>query len=209
MPLNNKLATRTIRERANPVSPVARGLSSKQLEATIDVTRRRREMTRLASAIILVFAIGVATSAQDKKDGTKTDLKKDRLKLTEEEQAVIDFTNAERKKADLLPLMPNAQLMAAARSHAANMAKQDKLEHVLDEKNPSDRVKDTGYKYSTTGENIAWNARSPKEVVKGWMESPPHKENILRTEFTEIGVAVAKDKKGEPYWVQVFGTPKK
>ena len=88
------------------------------------------------------------------------------------------------------------------------MAKQDKFEHVLDEKNPADRVKDSGYRYSATGENIAWNATSPKEVVKGWMDSPPHKENILKPEFTEIGVALAKNKKGERYWVQVFGTPR-
>jgi len=166
-------------------------------------------MARLASAIILVFAIGITTFGQEKKEETKPDSKKNQLKLTKEEQAVIDLTNAERKKADLSPLTPNAQLMSAARAHAANMAKQDKLEHVLDEKNPSDRVKDAGYKYAETGENIAWNARSSKEVVKGWMESPHHKENILKTEFTEIGVAVVKNKKGEPYWVQVFGTPKK
>ena len=166
-------------------------------------------MMRPASAIILVFAIGIAASAEDKKDETKSESRKDQLKLTKEEQAVIDWTNAERKKADLLSLKPNAQLMAAARAHAANMAKQNKLDHILDEKNPADRVKDAGYKYSETGENVAWNSSTPKEVVKGWMESPHHKENILKPDFTEIGVAVAKNKKGEPYWVQVFGTPKK
>ena len=32
------------------------------------------------------------------------------------------------------------------------------------------------------------------------------KENILKKDYKEIGVAVAKSQKGEPYWVQVFGT---
>ena len=57
------------------------------------------------------------------------------------------------------------------------------------------------------GENIAWNQKSPKDVVRAWMESEDHRENILHADYTEIGVAVAKNKKREPYWVQVFGKP--
>ncbi len=162
-------------------------------------------MYRYSSAFVLIFALMASIAAQEKKE----DSKKDELKLTKEEQVTIDLTNAERKKAELKPLAANPQLMAVARAHAANMAKQDKLEHTLDGKEPAERVKDAGYKYSATGENIAWNAITPKEVMKGWMDSPPHKENILRPEYTEIGVAVAKNNKGERYWVQVFGTPRK
>ncbi|WP_390699266.1 CAP domain-containing protein [Gemmata massiliana] len=39
------------------------------------------------------------------------------------------------------------------------------------------------------------------------MDSEMHRDNILRKDYTEIGVAVAKNEKGEPYWVQVFGKP--
>ena len=131
------------------------------------------------------------------------------LKLSREEQEVIDLTNAERKKAGLPPLTPSTKLMAAARGHAANMAKQEKVEHVLDEKGPKDRVADAGYKASATGENVAWNAAAPKQALEVWMASEPHKANILREEYADVGVAVAKSEKGEPYWVQVFGTPEK
>jgi uncharacterized protein YkwD len=133
----------------------------------------------------------------------------DDIKLTQEEQTVIDLTNAERKKADLKPLAINPKLTAAARAHAANMAKQEKLEHTLDEKAFTDRAKEAGYDYGHLGENIARNDGAPKAVVEGWMTSEPHKENILNKEYTEIGVAVAKSAKGERYWVQVFGTPAK
>jgi uncharacterized protein YkwD len=132
---------------------------------------------------------------------------KDPAKLTDDEQAVIDLTNAERKKADLKPLKMNPKLMAAARKHAANMAAQEKLEHVLDEKDPEDRAKAAGYKPDAIGENLAWNQQNPKEVLEVWMKSEQHRDNILSKDYTEIGVAVAKNKKGEPYWVQVFGTP--
>lgn len=131
------------------------------------------------------------------------------LKLSSDEQAVIDLVNAERKKVGLGPLKANARLTEAARNHAANMAKQDKLEHELDGKTPSDRVSAAGYKYAATGENIGWNYPTPKDAVVGWMNSPPHKENILNPDYTEIGVGVRKNAKGEPYWTQVFGKPRR
>ena len=160
-------------------------------------------MTRW-SAVLLAFALAPLTWADEKKDDTKAE-----LKLTADEEAVIELTNAERKKAEkeLPPLKMNPRLMEAARKHAENMAAQDKLAHKLDDKEPSDRTKAAGYKSSFVGENIAWNQKSPKDVVKAWMDSEGHRENILHAEYTEIGVAVAKNKKREPYWVQVFGKP--
>jgi uncharacterized protein YkwD len=150
-----------------------------------------------ASTLVLVL-LGVSLAGE-----------REQLVLSPEEQKLIDLTNAERKTAELKPLKPSAVLMEVARAHAANMAKQGKAEHVLDGKNPSERVKEAGYRYAYTGENVAWNQDTPKEVLADWMESKPHKENILKPEYTEIGVAEVKNKKGERYWVQVFGTPRR
>ena len=160
-------------------------------------------MTRW-SVVLLAFALGPLAAADDKKDDPKAE-----MKPTADEEAVIELTNAERKKAEkeLPPLKMNPRLMEAARKHAANMAAQDKLDHKLDDKDPSDRTKAAGYASTFVGENIAWNQKSPKDVVKAWMNSEGHRENILHADYTEIGVAVAKSKQGEPYWVQVFGKP--
>ncbi len=130
------------------------------------------------------------------------------FKLTEAEQGVLDGTNAERKVAGLAPLKANPKLFEAARGHSANMAKQNKLDHKLDDKFAADRVKATGYRFAKCGENVAWNSPTPAEVVKLWMNSPGHKENLLRKDFTEIGIGVATNSKGERYWTQVFGTPR-
>jgi uncharacterized protein YkwD len=138
---------------------------------------------------------------------TLADEKKDELKLSEDEQALLDLTNAERKKADLPPLTANPKLFEAARGHAANMAKQDKLEHTLDGKTLADRLTAVGYKASRGGENIAGKQRAPRDAVTSWMNSPPHKENMLNKNFTEVGLAVAKNANGDRYWVQVFGAP--
>jgi uncharacterized protein YkwD len=131
--------------------------------------------------------------------------RKGKSTLTEDENALVDATNAERKKAGLPELKPNEQLMAAARNHAVNMAKQDKLDHTLDEKTFDMRIKDAGYSFRFSGENIAFNPQTPKEAIETWMKSEFHKANILSQDFQDIGVAMAKNAKGERYWVQVFG----
>ncbi len=73
-------------------------------------------MTRLHFALLLLVCVSF-TEAQTTKVDPKKD-KKEELKLTKEEEGVIELTNAERKKADLPPLTANAQLMVAARGHA-------------------------------------------------------------------------------------------
>jgi uncharacterized protein YkwD len=44
------------------------------------------------------------------------------------------------------------------------------------------------------GENLHWGTEAnatPVKAVEGWMKSPGHRANILRPEFTEVGVGVA------------------
>lgn len=56
------------------------------------------------------------------------------------------------------------------------------------------------------GENIAYGQRSVEEVQLGWQHSPGHNENMLRTEFTYVGMGHYTSPLGVQYWVQVFGT---
>jgi len=130
------------------------------------------------------------------------------FKLSDVEQAVIDATNVERKDKKLVALTMSPKLMAAARAHAAAMAKQDMLAHELDGDNADKRVATAGYKYSHLGENIAWNQKTAKDALAAWMDSEGHRKNILNDEFTEIGVAAVANDKGELYWCQVFGKPR-
>ena len=65
-----------------------------------------------------------------------------------------------------------------------------------------------GYRYRKVAENIAAGQRDAAEVVRGWMNSPGHRANILDAELTQIGVGLVS---GGPYgttWTQVFGTPR-
>jgi uncharacterized protein YkwD len=131
------------------------------------------------------------------------------LKLSDDEQAFLDMTNAERAKEELPALTANPTLFAVARAHSANMAKQGKMEHTLDGKACKDRVDGAGYDYRRVGENIAKaEGASPADIMKGWMNSKLHRENILESKFTEIGLGVAVNDKGEAYYTQVLGTPR-
>ena len=160
----------------------------------------------LALGFALALAVVPFAGAEDPK-GDKKDDKKPEFKLTDEEKEVVELTNEERKKENLGALKPNPALTEAARKHAQNMIDTGKFDHVIDCKDPVDRAKAAGYKSKFVGENIAWGQKTPKDAVKTWMDSEGHRENILHTEFKEIGVAGVKNSKGEIYWVQVFGKP--
>ena len=129
------------------------------------------------------------------------------LKLSADEQELVNLTNAQRKRERLEELQPHPRLFQSARLHADNMAKQNKLDHELDGKTMIDRVQANGYGAESVGENIAFNQTTPRKVMAGWMESEGHKKNILSVDFIHIGVAVAKNAKGERYWVLVLAAP--
>lgn len=126
-------------------------------------------------------------------------------KLNQEEQAIIDLVNKEREKENLPPLVPHEKLVQIARAHSLNMAKQNRMDHTLDGKNPIDRAKEVGYQPPGVAENVAWGARTPDEVVRMWMNSPGHRANILGKQTTEVGIGVGRSGTGGPFYTLVLG----
>ena len=129
-------------------------------------------------------------------------------------EQVVELTNIERAKAGLSPLELNNRLLNAAQDHSNDMAQDDFFSHTgADGSSIGDRVRASGYQYSTTGENIAAGQTTPAQVVEGWMNSPGHRANILNPNYTEIGVGYEylQNDTGSVnynhYWTQVFGTP--
>jgi uncharacterized protein YkwD len=109
------------------------------------------------------------------------------------------------------PLTLSATLADVALGHAADMAQHDYFEHQdLLGHTPADRVRAVGYQETRVGENIAYGPTTADEVVKGWLESPGHCENIMDPRFTEMGLAYASGRKPKPglYWVQLLAAPR-
>lgn len=118
------------------------------------------------------------------------------------EKAVLDLTNVERQKAGLKPLQIDEKLMASARQKSTDMSKNNYFDHNSPTYgSPFDQMKANGISYRSAAENIAMGQRSAEEVVKAWMESPGHRQNILTPEFTHIGIGF--DQNGN-YWTQQF-----
>ena len=118
------------------------------------------------------------------------------------EKAVLDLTNAERQKAGLQPLQADRNLMNSARQKSTDMASKNYFSHTSPTYgSPFDQMKANGVTYKSAAENIAMGQRTAEEVVKGWMESPGHSQNILTPGFTHIGIGY--DKNGN-YWTQQF-----
>ncbi|WP_413805274.1 CAP domain-containing protein [Streptomyces sp. OE57] len=119
---------------------------------------------------------------------------------------VIALTNAERAAARLAPLAPDPRLTAAAQAHSDDMVVRDFYSHTgPGGHQPWDRARAAGATHRGIGENIACGQRSPEEVVRGWMNSPGHRANILKPDFTHIGVGHATGSRAGTYWTQVFG----
>lgn len=130
----------------------------------------------------------------------------EKFKLTELEQEVLDWTNAQRKAAGLQPLVASEKLTKAARAHAWNMASYQTLSHSLGG-DVSSRVMAYGYTWWRLAENIAAGQTSAQDVISSWMGSSGHRANILGN-FTEIGIGAADaGVGGTRYWAQIFGTP--
>ncbi len=126
---------------------------------------------------------------------------------------IIAQTNIQRyNNGNLPPLIENAKLDAAAKAKADDMFKNQYFEHISPlGVNPGTLVKNYGYEYIVSGENlILGNFKDEAEAVQDWMNSPGHRANILNNRFVDIGAAFVKGTyKGETVWigVQEFGLP--
>ncbi|MEV8437805.1 CAP domain-containing protein [Actinosynnema sp. NPDC051121] len=121
------------------------------------------------------------------------------------EAKVVELTNGERAAHGCPALAADDRLAAAARAHSADMAARNYFDHVSqDGRSFVDRVRAAGYP-SPGAENIAAGQRTAEAVVKGWMDSPGHRANILNCKLKALGVGMARGGSYGIYWTQNFG----
>lgn len=125
-------------------------------------------------------------------------------------EQLLAETNARRQAEGIPPLVLNQQLSEAAAGKAADMFGNDYWAHVSPKgKTPWDFIVGAGYRYSVAGENLAKNFQDSSGVVNAWMNSPTHRENLLKSNYKEVGFAVVNGRlQGEETTlvVQMFGT---
>ena len=118
------------------------------------------------------------------------------------ENKVLELVNVERAKYGLSPLQMDESVRNVARMKSSDMRKNNYFDHNSPTYgSPFDMLKQFGISYKSAGENIAQGYPTPEAVVKGWMNSPGHRANILNSSFTHIGIGY--DAQGH-YWTQMF-----
>ena len=132
------------------------------------------------------------------------------------ERRVVDLANERRREHELDPVTSNDKLAAAARQFAQWVADHDRLGHEADGTTPPQRAERHGYAQCIITENLAYQYASSgfttealaKRLVDGWMNSPPHRRNLLDADVTETGVGIAQSKATSRWYaVQMFGLP--
>jgi uncharacterized protein YkwD len=110
-------------------------------------------------------------------------------------RATLCLLNQQRTSHGLGKLHANGRLSLASQRHANDMTRRKYFAHG----NFVGRIKASHYLQGsgswTVGENIAWGSgdlATPREIVRAWMDSPPHRHNILTGKFREIGIGVAR-----------------
>lgn len=103
------------------------------------------------------------------------------------------------------------QLQTAARNHSTDMACNGIFGHEgSDGSTVWMRVAAQGYSASWVGENIfAGGSATPLSAFSWWMNSEPHRNNLLHSNFTEIGIGYIyePDSPYKGYFTAVFARP--
>jgi uncharacterized protein YkwD len=165
--------------------------------------RPRDAVTLVITAGILVGAVALprvqALLVRDADHCAESGDLPTRDNLRSTRTAVLCLLNRERAGHGLAPLRRSSNLELASQRHSEHMAVRNFFAHdTPDGVDPGARMAAAGNPItaSATGENIAWGsgaAATPVRIVQGWMKSPGHRANILRPQFSEVGVGVAHE----------------
>jgi hypothetical protein len=108
------------------------------------------------------------------------------------ESILLNAANHDRVAIGLQPFQWDANLAAAARLHALRMSQLSALSHQFPGEQPLQiRAMEAGARFSLIAENVA-EGPSPQGLHVQWMNSPPHRANLLDRELNSIGIAVVQ-----------------
>jgi len=135
--------------------------------------------------------------------------------VAEVERGIAERTNEYRESNDLPAVTSDDALTKCAQEFAKFMADNELYGHHADDRTPAERAKAAGYDYCVIRENIAYRT-NPGEVtaqgltqvlMEGWIDSPPHRENLEARYITQAGVGIATTDGDTYYAVHLFGRP--
>jgi len=144
-----------------------------------------------------VSAASTSTYAQPEAN-TAQNASADSANLSGYEQEVLALLNNIRVANGLSPLAPNQSLTDISRTRSADMLDRGYFSHYTPEgTNIFNILRAHEISYKNAGENLAQSmpasAGSPEAFVNAWMNSSTHTANILRLQYTRIGIGLAEN----------------
>jgi len=114
------------------------------------------------------------------------------------EHAVAALINQYREANGLSALAFDETLINTAQTRSADMIARGYFSHYTPENTTVfNLLKSAGYGYRYAGENLAQcqpaNIGSPDAFLNAWKNSPTHNQNMLRSQYTKIGVGMIED----------------
>jgi uncharacterized protein YkwD len=131
----------------------------------------------------------------------------------DQQRTMLCLVNWARQRHGVLPVPENPELSSAARLKAEDMRRCSDFSHEACGREADAVAKQAGYRGTAWGENLYSGPVEfgrPRVAVDRWLNSPGHRENLLRADWTEQGVALLRLESfsGQPdvaLWVSNFG----
>jgi uncharacterized protein YkwD len=117
--------------------------------------------------------------------------------LTDYENAIAALINNVREQNGLNALAADDSLTEVARQRSQDLINRNYFSHYTPEgTNVFDLMRSMGISFRYAGENLAQSSPasigSPEAFLNAWLNSPSHKANILRPQYTKIGVGMVE-----------------
>jgi uncharacterized protein YkwD len=175
-------------------------------------------------AVLLTGVMAIACAlpaARVEADAGETDGAVDHARVAAD---VLAEANLARQSARVPPLAHWPVLDRAAHGHAIELARRGVLDHrsaTAGRETVTARIEAAGGTWRSAGENLffySFRGRSAvlttvatdelaRHTIRGWLDSPGHRRNLLNGGFTHAGTGVARDEAGGWYVVQVYALP--
>jgi uncharacterized protein YkwD len=140
---------------------------------------RRRNLAACALVAFATLGAGSASAARP-------------LHLSRAERTLLTAINSARAAAGVPPLRASVSLSSAAAWQSQVLAQAGYIDHTSpDGSTLLDRLTRARWHGTTAGEDLAV-APTPSDAVAMWMQSPGHRENLLRPSFHTVGLGLAR-----------------
>lgn len=156
--------------------------------------------------VTVIYSNGNKTRSKDEDESESSNKYKEKMpsemSISEIQEEMLEKINNERKKAGVSAVVLNNYLNEQAQIKAKDMYKLKSTSHYSENLGwITDQYLNANIAYENLGENLRFGLTNISGAIKGWMNSPGHKANMLSKDYTDVGIGYYKG-----YWVQQFGS---